>query len=117
MVVGGWSLAKSANDPCRNSTVGQSVRRARTPVAPLTSLATGDCRLAAALSRAAGSLSTQIKCPVTPSVLRFRNCARPSPPWRRYTSHRAGWLENRSLLLKEPVHGQICHHAPTRGGL
>ena len=56
--------------------------------------------------------------PVRRGVLRFRNCARPGPPWRRYKSHPAGRLKNRSLLLKEPVHGHACHHAhPARGYL
>src|SRR5262249_33444245 len=76
-------------------------------------LATEDWRL---LSRALRRpYRPQSNDPVRRGVLRFRSCVPPSPPWRRYTFHRAGWLENRSLLLKEPVHGQPCHHAPARG--
>src|SRR5271163_985044 len=57
----------------------------------------------------------QSNVPVRRGVLRFRNCVRPSPPWRRYKSHRASRLKSRSLLLKEPEHdfvkdGSLFHH-------
>src|SRR6202041_3353400 len=62
----------------------------------------------------------QSNVPVRRGVLRFRNCARPSPPWRRYRSHPAARLKSRSLLLKELEHGWLPfhHHAqPPEGCL
>src|SRR5215469_3286758 len=63
-----------------------------------------------------GPYRAQSNDPVRRGVLRFRSCARPGPPWRRYRSHRAGCLENRSLLLKEPEHDR-CHAHPAEGRL
>src|SRR5579864_3552766 len=62
----------------------------------------------------------QSNVPVRRGVLRFRNCARQGPPWRRYTSRHAARLKSRSLLLKEPEHGSLAfhHHAqPPEGCL
>src|SRR5208337_619506 len=67
----------------------------------------------------------QSNVPVRRGVLRFRNCARPGPPWRRYKSRHAARLKSRSLLLKEPEHGWLeegslpfHHHAqPPEGCL
>src|ERR1700730_2189496 len=61
----------------------------------------------------------QSNVPVRRGVLRFLSCVRPNPPWRRYTSHRAERLKSRSLLLKEPEHGQpLSRHAqPPEGCL
>src|ERR1700691_651716 len=63
--------------------------------------------------------------PVRRGVLRFRNCVRPSPRWRRYRSRHAVRLKSRSLLLKEPEHDLVKdgslpfhHHAqPPEGCL
>src|SRR5580658_2334056 len=72
------------------------------------------------------AISAKDRCSsVTRGVLRFRNCARPNPPWRRYRSHPAARLKSRSLLLKEPEHDLVkaCsllfhHHAqPPEGCL
>src|ERR1700722_15403567 len=52
----------------------------------------------------------QSNVPVRRGVLRFRNCVRPSPPWRRYKSHRASRLKSRSLLLKEQERGSLALH-------
>src|SRR3984957_20191269 len=52
----------------------------------------------------------QSNVPVRRGVLRFRNCVRPSPPWRRYKSRHAARLKSRSLLLKEPEHGSLPFH-------
>ena len=62
---------------------------------------------------------SQSNDPVRRGVLRFRNCARPGPPSRRYRSRHAGRLKNRSLLLKEPGHGHfpLRHAHPARGCL
>src|SRR5579864_3400282 len=58
----------------------------------------------------------QSNVPVRRGVLRFRNCARQGPPWRRYTSRHAARLKSRSLLLKEPE--RDCHHVqPPEGCL
>src|SRR3984957_1085442 len=67
----------------------------------------------------------QSNVPVRRGVLRFRNCVRPSPPWRRYKSRHAARLKSRSLLLKEPEHDWLKdgslpfhHHAqPPEGCL
>src|ERR1700691_1469667 len=67
----------------------------------------------------------QSNVPVRRGVLRFRNCAHPGPPWRRYTSRHAARLKSRSLLLKEPEHDLVKdgslpfhHHAqPPEGCL
>src|SRR5437660_9145714 len=67
----------------------------------------------------------QSNVPVRRGVLRFRNCVRPSPPWRRYKSRHAARLKSRSLLLKEPEHDLVKdgslpfhHHAlPPEGCL
>src|SRR5271155_845514 len=50
---------------------------------------------------------SQSNVPVRRGVLRFRNCARPRPPWHPNRFRHALRLENRSLLLKEPGHGQL----------
>src|ERR1700722_3231921 len=49
----------------------------------------------------------QSNVPVRRGVLRFRNCVRPSPPWRRYKSRHAARLRIRSLLVKEPEHDLV----------
>src|SRR5437660_9459299 len=59
----------------------------------------------------------QSNVPVRRGVLRFRNCARPGPPWRLYRSHRAARLKSRSLLLKEPERVQLAHAQPPEGCL
>src|SRR6476661_2141829 len=63
---------------------------------------------------------SQSNDPVRRGVLRFLSCARQGPPWRRYRSRHAGRLKSRSLLLKEPEHGQTllsCHAQPPEGCL
>src|SRR5580658_992956 len=61
----------------------------------------------------------QSNVPVRRGVLRFRNCVRPSPRWRRYRSRHAARLKSRSLLLKEPEHGWLPfpHAQPPEGCL
>ena len=49
---------------------------------------------------------SQSNDPVRRGVLRFRNCARPSPGSRRYKFRRAERPGIRSLVVKEPGHGQ-----------
>src|ERR1700730_2208948 len=60
---------------------------------------------------------SQSNVPVRRGVLRFRNCARPAPPWHPDKFRHALRLENRSLLLKEPGHGHPPHAHPARGCL
>src|SRR6266851_9783804 len=61
----------------------------------------------------------QSNVPVRRGVLRFLSCARPNPPWRRYKSRHAARSKSRSLLLKEPEHGQLLsrHAQPPEGCL
>src|ERR1039458_1999614 len=60
---------------------------------------------------------SQSNVPVRRGVLRFRNCARLGPPWHPDKFRHALRPENRSLLLKEPEHGQPLHAHPARGCL
>ena len=113
MLAGRWPLAISANDRCNKVTVGQSSRCRRSGVHRLATTRRRPTRPVAFRARLPALQDLyrgQSNVPVRRGVLRFRNCVRPSPPWRRYRSHPAARLKSRSLLLKEPEHGSLFHH-------